>query len=553
MPRRIWRINLVTNVDRRDGLSLLGLGLVASLYAIRFHDFSIHPFEDAAMLMRYAQHLAEGHGVVWNVGERPVDGATDFLFMVLLALLAKAGLSLEFGARVLGYVSHLLSVFIVYLAIRLFHGSNRSLALVSSAYLALGPALGYIAACFGTPFFALCVSLSWFHAIRLSKQSKARRTSILFAFSSLMMGLARPEGVFLAVFMVLGLIYARGWRNSRALVAYFVAIFVVLGGSYFVWRWDYFGQPFPNPFYLKGGGHLYWAGLKESVWNVGSLSFPFPLVFAAAFRTPRVAKQAVFALIPIAGFTAVWVLLSTETNFLMRFQYPILPVILMSWPALLSNIDDDWRLPKLHELNPRARNVLLMVIGSVLVGALVYHPWKLHKFQFHRDGRYDIAVVLREYCQRRYVIATTEAGLLPLYSKWRAVDALGLNDQWIVRHGGITPSYLDSYKPHVIMFHAYFSPVVYAPGVGSYSSTVTTIKAYAERTATALKAYAERNDYRLAAAFGESPYDTHYYYVRPDFPESAEIVRRIRQTGYFWFDTGSKCVNYQEFSSAHSP
>ena len=69
-------------------LSIL-LIVIALLYAVQFVDFSIPPFEDAAMLMRYAQHLAGGHGIVWNIGEHPVDGATDFLFMVVSAALIK--------------------------------------------------------------------------------------------------------------------------------------------------------------------------------------------------------------------------------------------------------------------------------------------------------------------------------------------------------------------------------------------------------------------------------------------------------------------------------
>ena len=66
---------------------LISLLLIASTvyYAVRYVDFSIPPFEDAAMLMRYAQHLADGHGIVWNIGGHPVDGATDFLFMAVSA------------------------------------------------------------------------------------------------------------------------------------------------------------------------------------------------------------------------------------------------------------------------------------------------------------------------------------------------------------------------------------------------------------------------------------------------------------------------------------
>ncbi|NWF65650.1 MAG: hypothetical protein HXY38_15245, partial [Chloroflexi bacterium] len=40
--------------------------LLALYYAFTRVDFTIPPFEDAAMIMRYAQHLAGGHGIVWN-------------------------------------------------------------------------------------------------------------------------------------------------------------------------------------------------------------------------------------------------------------------------------------------------------------------------------------------------------------------------------------------------------------------------------------------------------------------------------------------------------
>ena len=48
-------------------------------------DLGGRPEEDAAMLLRYSKHLAEGRGIVWNMGEPPVDGATDFLFMAAVA------------------------------------------------------------------------------------------------------------------------------------------------------------------------------------------------------------------------------------------------------------------------------------------------------------------------------------------------------------------------------------------------------------------------------------------------------------------------------------
>lgn len=95
---------------------LISLALIASTvyYAARYVDFSIPPFEDAAMLMRYAQNLAGGHGIVWNIGEHPVDGATDFLFMAALSLPIKLGLTGGQSVRGIGFASHILTVLLVY-------------------------------------------------------------------------------------------------------------------------------------------------------------------------------------------------------------------------------------------------------------------------------------------------------------------------------------------------------------------------------------------------------------------------------------------------------
>src|SRR5512147_306326 len=80
--------------------------LLLASYAKTQLDLRGRPEEDAAMLLRYAQHLAAGEGVVWNLGERPVDGATDFLFMLLVAALHRVGVPLETAARGVGLVAH---------------------------------------------------------------------------------------------------------------------------------------------------------------------------------------------------------------------------------------------------------------------------------------------------------------------------------------------------------------------------------------------------------------------------------------------------------------
>ncbi len=147
--------------------------------------------------------------------------------------------------------------------------------------------------------------------------------------------------------------------------------------------------------------------------------------------------------------------------------------------------------------------------------------------------------LLAAYSERGYVLATSEAGLLPLYSGWNAIDTWGLNDAWIARNGEVTAEYLDRYRPEVIVFHAYFSPLV-----PPHENPKDLANAW-HRMTLALKAYAESRNYRLAAAYGDSPYESHYYYVRSDFADSDKIVRDIvRIRAYYWFGTGKKAINY---------
>jgi arabinofuranosyltransferase len=494
-------------------------------------DATAQPEEDAAILMRYSRHLAQGHGIVWNVGEAPVDGATDFLFMLLLAGLYAAGVSLPAGAMGLDLAAHALTVLVVYAGARRVFGASATAAFVSAAFVAAGPSLAYAAAGFGTPLFALTVAVAWC-AAALHARDGGRPQAVAFALTALLMGLARPEGALLAVFMLVAVMLARGASGSRDTVLVFAAVFGGLGLIYFAWRWWYFGYPLPNPFYKKGGFLLHWDTLRKSFKNVFDLTFPFLLAWPVGLLFSRTRRQAAASLFPIAAFAVLWVLLSDETNYLKRFRYPVVPIVMMSWPPLLEGVR--------ARLGPRARTGLAvagLVAGCWFIG-------RQHRVsappQRPRAGLQDLASMLRGFGHGRYTMAVTEAGLLPLYSEWRAVDAWGLNDPWIAHHGGITEEYLDRYRPEVIMFHAYYSPLE-APGPRAERSG---LGPGWFRTCRTLQAYAERRGYHRAALFGREPDHVHAYYVRPNFPDAGRLEAAIRGFDYTWYQDGMPSTNF---------
>jgi arabinofuranosyltransferase len=535
-----------------DAFACSALVLITLAYAALFVDFNVPPFEDAAMLMRYADHLAHGAGIVWNIGEHPVDGATDFLFMASSAGLIRLGVPIGRSVRAIGFASHLLSVLLIYLANRRLWRAGVALSFLSSLYLAAGTGFSYVAAFFGTPFFALWATLTWVFALVIMRQDEARPWAMTaFAASGLITGLIRPEGVILAGLMLIGIVIAKGWRASLKTIGVFAAVFVVLGGAYFIWRWNYFGYPLPNPFYKKGGGLLHLDSFWESLGNLIRFAGPFALAFVLGLRSTRTRRLTIALLVPLVLFAAAFILVSNETNFGGRFQYALWPLVLISWYPLVQGLPQElgwtWKWPA-----ETIGRVVWILAGLTVAYAIVAYAARQNCMltsaqqscgtAFEADGRYDVGTMLSEYKDKRYTIATSEAGLLPLYSNWRAIDAWGLNDEWIAHHGEITPEYLDEQKPELIVFHAYFSPVL-PPKVNEKNLAQDWF-----RMTITLKDYAESHAYILAAALGDSPYETHYYYVRPDFADSAKIVHALAtMKDYRWPVTGRKAVNYANF------
>ncbi|MEI8132692.1 MAG: hypothetical protein WCG34_09670, partial [Leptolinea sp.] len=251
----------------------------------------------------------------------------------------------------------------------------------------------------------------------------------------------------------------------------------------------------------------------------------------------RFISDTVFIGIPIIGFILMWVLLSNEMNYLWRFQYPILPVILMSWPLLLSGFWRTLNLPEPSNWSSDLRSFATLAV-FVLGGALLWSQIDRWKITYQTDGRVEVAQFLSQYQARGYTIATTEAGLLPLYSGWQAVDTWGLNDQWIAHNGGVTLDYLAQMKPEIIMFHADYSPLIPRPEARDEWSFMT----------QTMDSYAREHDYTLAAVYGSSPVDTHYYYVRADFPESQEIITFIQSLDGGKYQFGPHTIDYNKLT-----
>jgi hypothetical protein len=506
---------------------LFGLCMAAlPIYYHAFYGLTGPAFEDAAMLMRYAEHLAQGKGIVYNIGEAPVDGATDFLFMVLAAGLHALGLPVEAAVRVLVMLAHLLTVGLVFRTLLVRQLAPGWAALLAALWLALGPALLQAQAGFGAPFFALAASITWLLCQRIKAEGESNRLAIGFAAAALVTGLIRPEGVFLTSFMLGALVLTQGLRQSRRTVLFFAVIMGGLGSLYFLWRWHYFGHPLPNPFYIKGHGILHLSSLKASAMNVVSLAWPYillslPSLVSGRFRAER--RMIVFHLLPQVAFALLWVLLSNAMNYAMRFQYVLLPLLLLSWHPLNEVAPRNLRLLRPGFL-PGAVGTALLIVA----GLLLQHRQYAQKGQQFGDGRVTLGRSLADYADKGYRMAVTEAGNLPLYSHWTALDTWGLNDARIAHEGGLNQARLREFSPDLVLFHV---------SLQEEEPHLPTDPAW-ERMLDTLRAFVGKGDYEHVASFGSTPWSTHEYYLKPTCPDAQAIRQLIRNTRYVSHETG---------------
>lgn len=204
-------------------------------------------FDDAFISLRYARNLARGDGLVWNPGER-VEGYTNFLWTLILAGAFWLGLSGPGVAVVGGLVCFAAELLLVARMSRRLAPSGEESPIPLAAVL-LGAS--YTVASYGTSgmetmFTTLLVTLALERAMhRRAGQAGAAGIAAVMAHPDLSILYAG-----LGAALVLDRQLRRQWWRYGIP---FICVYV----PYYLWRWHYYGDFFPNTYYAKSGDLTY--------------------------------------------------------------------------------------------------------------------------------------------------------------------------------------------------------------------------------------------------------------------------------------------------------
>jgi hypothetical protein len=218
--------------------------------------------DDAFITLHYSANFARGHGLVFNVGEW-VEGYTNFLWALGLGLLAKVGFDLPRTALVGNLLCFVLTLVTLTAFVRRVcqqMGLKAPVIIFSTWALALSSAFTTFASS-GLETMPACflVTLGLY-------ASTFTRGPVWSGLALTAAALTRPDHILFGLAMGLGFVvegffedterpwYRRlPWKRAFTFAAPFLFIFV----PYWLWRWNAYGDFYPNTYYAKSGGETY--------------------------------------------------------------------------------------------------------------------------------------------------------------------------------------------------------------------------------------------------------------------------------------------------------
>jgi peptidoglycan/LPS O-acetylase OafA/YrhL len=246
-------------------------------------------FEDAMISMRYARHLAAGHGLVWNIGEPPIEGFTNLLWVLWMSV-----------AHVIGFSESKISLFIMMSGVVILLGIGLVASRIARLIGAAAPLSPWVplavlaATLFDYPlvFWTLrgmevgaltlvVYSLLWL-ALENEERFSVKRTLAMGALTSVALLLRSDSVVPVGIIALYGFLTC----SQRWLFAAVIGAFAggAVGGQT-VFRRTYFHEPVPNTYYLKLYNIATSARLKRGAFvglEVLALHLAVPLAIVGA-------------------------------------------------------------------------------------------------------------------------------------------------------------------------------------------------------------------------------------------------------------------------------
>jgi arabinofuranosyltransferase len=466
----------------------LVVGLLFSAVLV-WHARHYLPFvsDDALISLRYLRRFLQGEGLTWTPG-RPVEGYSNLLWILLLAIPGALGADLVTAARVLGTVCALL----VIVSLLSWYSRDRTretrwIALVTGLlfYSLAAPTAVWAIGGLEQPLCACLLSILIPLGFSIIESTELEWKRVFAAAVVLgLLCLTRPDSPIFVGALVLALILGWGISESRRrwrALAVLLAVPLLCYGGQTAFRLYYYGELVTNTALVKFNPSLHHLseGLKY-IWgglvSLAPFSFIALLYLAASMWSSSARKRSGLLLL----FTGLWLVylavIGGDIFPAYRLFVPLMPIMTF---ALVEAVAAIYSLSKTKKILGWLAALAIGFLFVVYGRAQFRNPESIRARTelWEWDGQVLGLFLKKAFAQQQPLVAVTAAGCIPFWSELPSLDMLGLNDYYLPRH---PPSdlgegylghelgdgkYVIEQKPDIIVFHAGVKKAVFRSGV----------------------------------------------------------------------------------------
>lgn len=472
---------------------LFGLLVLFFCYLFVFQLIAIWPFtiDDMYVSLRYARNLAEGKGLVWNVGEGPVEGYSNFSFVMLATLAIRFSLDPVVVLKVAGSVGLFFTTIAMYCLSRLWF--SFWLAFVPCLWMLVyrGEILWSVSG-LETMVYQALICFSLFFLLRGMGYSfypgeRKKPKWLFFALAGFFLalsGLTRPEApVLMLLFCGLALFDRPKVEKARYYKGLLLgcSICLLFFLPYFLWRWSYYGRLFPNPVYCKSFvGFFAIIDLRYLV-----LIWPFILLILPAIYWAKDRRHYFFWLPSL-----VYLGLLVDADPVSAFENRLfLPVFVLLLPLAFLGLSQlcGYLIAKKDEFY-----YFTLLVVAFLVAFFFLSPLSLANYRFFTVNtqlgiqvRDQILGWLNNHISPNSQIVLADTGQIPYLSNFPFIDSYCLNNKAMT-----TPPKQDMYirlcndvfitKPEVLILTSIIEKkgITYSPADACLNDKLKTNKIY---------------------------------------------------------------------------
>lgn len=404
---------------------------------------AIWPFtvDDMYISLRYARNWAAGDGLVWNLNAPPVEGYSNFSFVVLgaLSLILKGNPVVVL--KMAGFIGLLLTCIFIYLISRFWFGRQESLIPCIALLLYKGQIIWSVSGLETTVYQAFICAAVYFifrglgYGLYFDQRSdghvplrKTHNISLIFAglFLSLS-GITRPEAPALMLLFFLLICWDKpknGVKEHWRGVVFFGLSLCFFYLPYFFWRWHYYGFLFPNSVYCKGFTKTLTSldlQYLKFVWPFAALAIP------ACIKAKD--KRHYFLWLP----SIIYLLMLIDADPVVAFYNRLfLPAFVLLLPLALQGLS---QILLYFFKNRDGFYVFALFFTSFMLLGL-FMPWMtLSQYRYFSENpvrgealRLQVGQWLGEHADPHDTVVLGDSGLIPYLSRLNFIDSYCLNN-----------------------------------------------------------------------------------------------------------------------------